>query len=319
MRRVLLAVLPFALIAPTGVARAGLPGAPACPLFPADSIWHADVSALPVHPMSALWLATSGAGVLKLHPDLGWSGGTAAPYGIPYDVVDSTYPRVPVTFTYAGESDPGPYPLGPDTHIEGGQDAGGDRHALVVDRDACVLYETWDTHYDPAGSTAGSGAVYDLRSNALRPRDWTSADAAGLPVLPGLLRLDEVKAGNVDHAIRFTLSKTDRSYVWPARHQAGTGPGNGLLPPMGAWFRLKASYDTSAFSADTRTVLAAMKRHGMVLADNGTDWFFGGEASYDWPDQLISELKQVPASAFEAVDTSPLMVDPDSGQARAYP
>ncbi len=313
MRRVLLALL---LLFSSGTARAVLPEASSCPVFPADSFWHADVSALPVHPLSPLWLATSGGAALKLHPDFGWVGGTAAPYGIPYDVVGASYPRVPVSFTYPDESDPGPYPLGPDTTIEGGAGAIGDRHALVVDRDACVLYETYDTHYDPAGSHAGSGAVFDLRSNALRPAGWTSADAAGLAILPGLLRLDEVLAGNVDHAIRFTMSKTDRSYLWPARHQAGVGPGNGLLPPMGAWFRLKASYDVSGFSATTRTVLAAMKTHGMVLADNGSDWFFSGSASYDWPDSLIAELKQVPASAFEAVDASSLMVSPDSGQVR---
>jgi hypothetical protein len=319
MRRILLLAVPLLLAADLTAARAvPVPEAPACAIFPADNYWHADVSRLPVHPLSALWLASSGAAAVKLHPDLGWSGGTAAPYGIPYAAVGATYPRVPVTFTYPDESDPGPYPLGPDTPIEGGSDALGDRHALVVDRDACVLYETYDTHYDPAGSHAGSGAIWDLRSNALRPRDWTSSDAAGLPVLPGLLRLDEVRAGNVDHAIRFTLSKTDRSWVWPARHQAGL-PSQGLLPPMGAWFRLSASYDTSHFGADTRVVLDAMKKHGMVLADNGSDWFFSGAASTAWPDALISELKQVPASAFEAVDTSPLIVNPDSGQARAYP
>ena len=294
------------------------PGAPDCPLFPSDSVWHADVARLPVHPLSDVWMATTGAAALKLHPDMGWSGGAAAPYGIPYTVVDTSYPRVGVSFTYAGESDPGPYPLGPDTPIEGGPDAIGDRHALVVDRDSCTLYELFDTHYDPAGSRAGSGAVFDLRSHALRPRDWTSADAAGLPILPGLLRPDEIRAGHVDHPIRFTLSKTDRSYVWPARHQAGL-PANGLLPPMGAWFRLKPSYDGSAFGADTQVVLAAMKRHGLVLADNGSDWFFGASAEYDWPDRLIAELKQIPASAFEAVDTAPLMVDPDSAQARPYP
>jgi hypothetical protein len=316
VRRALCLAVPVLLLA-TG-ARAVPPGAPDCPLFPADSYWHADVSRLPVHAMSNVWLATTGAAAVKLHPDMGWAGGTAAPYGMPYQVVDATHPRVTVSFTYPDESDPGPYPLGPDTPIEGGADAAGDRHALVVDRDACVLYETYDTHYDPAGSHAGSGAVFDLRSNALRPRDWTSADAAGLPVLPGLLRLDEVRAGHVDHPIRFTLTKTDRSWVWPARHQAGL-PSQGLLPPMGAWFRLKASFDTSGFGADTRVVLDAMKRHGMILADNGSDWFFGGTAEYDWPDALIAELKQVPASAFEAVDTTPLMVSPDSGQARVAP
>jgi hypothetical protein len=218
---------------------------------------------------------------------------------------------VAVTFDYADESDPGPYPLGDDTPIEGGSD----RHALVVDSGTCRLYETWDTRHSPAGWTAGSGAQWSLRSNALRPAGWTSADAAGLPILPGLLRPDEVAAGHVDHAIRFTVARTDRSYVWPARHQAGA-VADPNVPPMGARFRLRASYPTAGLRSHTRVVLAAMKAYGLILADNGSDWFFQGSASNAWPDGLIAELKDVPASAFEAVDESSLMVSPDSGQVR---
>ena len=291
-----------------------LPSAPSCPMLPADDVWHADVSQLPVHARSASWVASAGGATKKLHPDFGPSG-TAMPYGIPYTVVDSSHPKVSVAFDYGDESDPGPYPLGADTQIEGGATSGGDRHALVVDKDACTLYETWDTHWSPAGSTAGSGAVFDLRSNALRPAGWTSADAAGLPILPGLLRLDEVQAGRVDHAIRFTVARTDKSYLWPARHQAGAAV-DPNLPPMGARFRLSASFDTSRLRPDTQVVLAAMKRYGLILADNGSDWFFQGTAENGWSTAMLDELKSVPASAFQAVDESSLMVSPDSGQVR---
>jgi hypothetical protein len=191
-------------------------------------------------------------------------------------------------------------------------------HAVVVDTGTCTLYETWYTQHQTSGWTAGSGAVFDLRSNALRPAGWTSSDAAGLPVLPGLLRLDEVQAGHVDHAIRFTVARTDRSYLWPARHQAGAA-NDPNLAPMGARFRLKASYSVTGLRADTRAVLAAMKTYGLMLADNGSDWFFQGNASSAWPTALLDELKAVPASAFEAVDESSLMVSPDSAAVRGAP
>jgi hypothetical protein len=191
-------------------------------------------------------------------------------------------------------------------------------HTVVVDKDSCTLYETWYTQHTASGWTAGSGAVYDLRSDALRPAGWTSADAAGLPILPGLLRPDEVAAGHVDHAIRFTVARTDRSYLWPARHQAGA-VNDANVPPMGARFRLKPSYTITGLRADTQTVLRAMQTYGLVLADNGSDWFFSGAASNAWPDGLIAELKNVPASAFEAVDESSLMVSPDSAAVRTAP
>ena len=284
-----------------------IPGTP-CPAFPADNAWHAAVSGLPVHPRSAQWLGHMSPTRL-LHPDFG------GPYGIPITVVDGTHPKVPVAFDYADESDAGPYPLGSDTRVEGGQYDSGDRHTVVVDRDACRLYETSATGRSGTSWTAGSGAIWDLRSNALRPRGWTSADAAGLPILPGLLRYDEVSAGVVDHAIRFTTNVTDRSYVWPARHSAGS-VSDPSYPPMGARFRLKASYDVAAHSAQAQVVLRAFQRYGLVLADNGSPWFFQGATDARWPDALLDDLKTVPASAFEAVDASSLQVSPDSGQVR---
>ena len=311
VRRSLLLGPVLALVAGSGVSAAPVPGAPGCPVFPADNVWHADVSTLPVHPRSAAWLTSASAATKRLHPDFGSSGDPAVPYGIPYHVVPSTHPKVTVTFDYADESDPGPYPLGDDTPIEGGAGSGGDMHTVVVDKDTCTLYETWYTQQTASGWTAGSGAIWSLRSNAQRPDGWTSADAAGLPILPGLLRPDEVAAGVVDHAIRFTVAKTDRSYVWPARHFASTVT-DPNRPPMGARFRLKASYSTASFSPSARVVLTAMKKHGLLLADNGSDWYFQGAASNAWPGTLISELKSVPASAFEAVDASSLMSSPDS-------
>jgi hypothetical protein len=237
------------------------------------------------------------------------------PYGIPITVVGGDHPKVRVRFDYADESNRVRYPLGTDTRIEGGRGSDGDRHAIVVDRSTCKLYETWATRRTSTGRwRAGSGAVWRLTSNALRPDGWTSADAAGLPILPGLLRLGEVRNGRVDHAVRFTTDVTDRNHVWPARHDAGS-VSNPAYPPMGAWFRLKASYPTSGLRADTRVVLAAMKRHGLVLADNGSPWYFQGTASAKWPTGLLDELKSIPASAFEAVDTSSLQVSAGSGAA----
>ena len=289
------------------------PGAGTCPLFPADDAWHADISRLPVHPRSGAWMASMGGPTQRLHPDFGPSG-QAMPYGIPYAVVRASHQRVSVRFDYAEESDAGPYPFGPDIPVE----SGSDRHALMLDADSCSLYELYDAHYDPGGSTAGSGAVWDLRSSALRPAGWTSADAAGLPILPGLLRRDEVAAGSVDHAIRVTAQRTDRSYVWPARHHAGAA-NDPNLPPMGARFRLRAGFDISRYRPDTQVVLRAMQRHGLILADNGSNWFFTGTAEDGWDTGMLDELKTVPAGAFEAVDAASLMVDPNSGRVRSGP
>ena len=299
-------------------ARAGtpVPGAGSCPLFPANNVWNTDISRLPVNSHSAAWMASMDSGSTDLHPDFGPSyGAQSVPYGIPYTVVTDAHPKVHVSFQYASESDPGPYPFGSDTPIEGGQNASGDRHAIMVDSSTCTLYELYDAHYSATGSTAGSGAIWSLRSNALRPATWTSADAAGLPILPGLLRWDEVESGRVTHAIRFTAERTDRAFLWPARHQAGSAD-DPSLPPMGARFRLKASFDISHYSHLAQVVLTAMKHYGLILADNGSNWYFQGSADTGWPDSLISELKTIPASAFQAVDESSLMVSSNSGQAR---
>jgi hypothetical protein len=291
---------------------ANLPGT-SCPVFPADNIWHADVSRLPVNPQSAAWLSHMQASTRKLHPDFGPSGGV--PYGIPYTVVAGTHTKVTPVFDYADESDAVGYPLGPDTAIEGGANSGGDMHAIMVDSSTCRLYETWDTRQVGSVWHAGSGATWDLTSDALRTNGWTSADAAGLPILPGLLRWDEVLSGNVDHAIRFTTNITDTSYVWPARHEAGS-VNDPSYPPMGAWFRLRASYPTTGLSAQTIVIVNAMKKHGMILADNGSPWFFQGTADNAWPDTVISQLKSIPASAFVAIDVSSLQVSANSGAAK---
>ncbi|MGH8973088.1 MAG: hypothetical protein ACRD0C_07765 [Acidimicrobiia bacterium] len=302
-----------AVLAAALPARAAPPGAD-CPLFPADNAWHADVSHLPVHPRSAAWITSMGGPARRLHPDFGPAGAGEQPYGIPYVVVDGSHALVAVSFDYDDESDAGPYPFGPDTPIEGGSD----RHALMVDKSSCTLYELYAAEYSPSGSTAGSGAIWDLRSHDLRPAGWTSADAAGLPILPGLLRKDEVDAGVVDHAIRLTASRTDRSFVWPARHQAGAAR-DPNLPPMGGRFRLRGDFDLSPYRPDTQVVLRAMQRHGLIIADNGSDWYFTGTSEEGWDTDLLDELKRIPAGAFEAVDASSLMADPDSGRVAAAP
>jgi hypothetical protein len=299
-------------IAGTGTARP-VPGTN-CPMFPANNYWHARVDALPVHPSSRQWLSNMDP-TTRLHPDFGPSFGEQdVPYGIPITVVHGG-DRVPVTFEYANESDRVPYPLTSATLIEGGPGADGDRHAIVVDADTCTLYETWNTRLTNSGWTAGSGAVWSLRSNKLRPKSWTSADAAGLPILPGLLRWDEVNSGKVDHAIRFTTDVTQRAFVWPARHQAGS-TSDRAYPPMGARFRLKSGYQAQGYSPAAKVVLQAMKRYGLVLADNGSPWYFQGDADPGWPENLIAELKTIPAAAFEAVETSSLQVAANSAAVR---
>src|ERR1700722_3794806 len=267
----------------SAVASAGtpLPGAPNCPMFPADNVWNTPVAGLPVNPNSAAWLASMHAGSTNLHPDFGPSGDPSNPYGMPYTVVSPSQAEVPITFQYTGESDPGPYPFNASTPIEGGAQSTGDRHALMVNPSTCTLYELYDAQYSASGSTAGSGAIWNLNSDALRPAGWTSADAAGLPILPGLLRYDEVASGSITHAIRMTAESTDTSYIWPARHEAGTAS-NPDLPPMGPRFRLKASFDISGFSPQAQVVLRAMQQYGLILADNGSNWYFGGTADAAW-------------------------------------
>jgi hypothetical protein len=281
---------------------APIPGT-TCDVFAADNVWNMDVSALPLHRKNKDWKRSTHAGSTLLHPDFGDD-----PYGFPFAVTDSSTPITSIDFTYDDESDPGPYPFRASTPIEDGSD----RHALMVDRDACVLYELFDADWHGGNPTAGSGAIFDLGSNGLRPKTWTSADAAGLPILPGLVRYDEVQSGSIDHAIRFTVSCTRNTFVWPARHQAGVNDKD--CPPMGARFRLKASFDLSGFSPNAQVILTAMQRYGMIVADNGSDWLFQGTLDPGWTNGLLDQLKTIPASAFQGVDESACKVGPDSAQ-----
>ncbi len=316
--RVFAACLFAALTAAPAFSANLVPGT-TCPVFPLDSWWHADVSGLPVHARSAQWMSRMSP-TSKLHPDFGLSyGAQSVPYGIPITIVDNTHAKVTVAFTYASESDRVGYPLGPDTKVEGGQYNSGDRHTVVINKDTCRLYETWATRRAGAKWSAGSGATWFLTRYGLRRDGWTSSDAAGLPILPLLLRFDEVASRRIDHAIRFTTDITDQRYLWPARHQAG-GVNNANYPPMGARFRLKASYVIApSLRADTKAILQAMKKYGLVLADNGSPWFFQGTADTRWPEPLLDQLKQIPASAFEAVETSSLMISRDSMKIRTVP
>jgi len=292
-----------------GAATGSQPGAqgPAglgCAVFPSDNIWNADISSLPVNSHNAAWMGSMNSGSTKLHPDFG-----PPSYGMPYAVVPDSHPKVKINFHWGGESDKGPYPFGKDIPVEGGSD----RHALMVDGDTCVLYELFAARWHHGSPTAGSGAIFDLGSNALRPDGWTSADAAGLPVLPGLVRWDEVKAGFIGHAIRFTAQLTDCHHLWPARHDAGTCDNS--YPPMGARFRLKGSFDISHFSQNAQVILRAMQHYGFILADNGSNWYFQGTKDKHWTNSLLDELKSIPAAQFEAVDESGCMIDKDSAQA----
>jgi hypothetical protein len=285
-----------------------------CRVFPANNYWHADVSNLPLHPRSSVWLSHMSTDV-GLHPDFGPSYGDGPNYGMPITLVTDAHPKVTVRFRYADESDRVRYPFGNDTRIEGGRNAGGDMHAIVVNTSTCRLYETWATKVsDNNVWSAGSGATWSLSSNKLRPDGWTSADAAGLPILPGLLRWREVKERSVNHAIRFTTDVTSSHHLWPARHHAGSTT-SWNYPPMGARFRLKASFSAAGFGPGARAVIAAMKKYGLVLADNGSPWFFQGERNANWPETLIEQLKRIPASQFVAVDTSSLKVSSDSAAA----
>ena len=288
-----------------------------CAIFPADNIWNVPVDNLPLDSNSDAYISTIGADT-HVHPDFGsgtWEGG---PIGIPYVTVPGTQPLVPIAFDYEDESDPGPYPIPPNAPIEGGPNSDGDRHILIVDRDNCRLYEIYSAYPETDGSwSAGSGAIFNLTSNLLRPDTWTSADAAGLPILSGLVRYEEVAAGEIKHAIRFTAPETRRAYVWPARHYASSRT-EMRYPPMGQRFRLKSSFDDSGFSPEVRVILEALKRYGMILADNGGTWFISGVPDERWDNDILREIRQVHGSDFEAVDVSSLMVDPDSGQALGY-
>jgi uncharacterized protein (TIGR03437 family) len=287
-----------------------------CEVFPANNVWNTPIDTLPVDANSAQYVATIGASAPG-HPDFGQGLYDGEPIGIPYATVPGTQPKVPVSFQYADESDPGPYPIPPNVPIEGGAQSTGDRHVLVIDKDNCILYEMWSSYPQPDGSwQAGSGAIFHLTSNALRPAGWTSADAAGLPIFPGLVRYDEVAAGAILHAIRFTAPQTRNTYIWPARHEASELTGTNY-PPMGQRFRLKASFNISGFSPTVQVILTALKKYGMILADNGSSWYLSGAPDDRWDNDTLDEIKQLRGSDFEAVDESSLMVQADSGQAKS--
>ena len=268
-------------------------------LFPDDNPWNQPVDTAAVDPNSAAIIYNIG-DTKAFHPDFGanWNGG---PFGIPYVVVSGTQSRVPVSFDYADESDPGPYPIPANAPIEGGATSTGDRHVLVVDRDNWKLYELFSAYRQADGSWhAGSGAVFDLNSNALRPAGWTSADAAGLAILPGLVRYEEVAAGAINHAVRFTVSRTQRAYIPPARHWASSDV-SALRPPMGMRVRLKAGFNISTYPPSAQVILRALKKYGMIVADNGSDWYVSGTADARWNDTELNTLKALHGSDFEVV------------------
>ena len=283
------------------------PPLPPRAVFPADNPWNRDISADAVDPNSDSLIARCG-GAASLHPDFGTVYG-GAPWGIPFITVSGSQRRVPVTFAYADESDPGPYPIPSDAPIEGGPSATGDRHVLVVDVDNWTLYELFDAHPISGGAswTAGSGAIFDLASDALRPDGWTSADAAGLPIFPGLARYDEVAAGQIAHALRFTCPVTRRAYVPPARHFASTRS-DSFLPPMGMRVRLKASVDISSFPADVQVILLGLKKYGMMVADNGGAFFVTGAPDPRWNDADTDTMKRLHGTDFEVVRMTGLVV-----------
>lgn len=284
-----------------------------CPLYPADNIWNRDISTLPVQSNSANFINSIGL-TGHVHADFGSGLFDGEPIGIPFTVVSGNQPAVPVSFSDSDESDPGPYPIPANAPIEGGAQSTGDRHVIVVDSATCKLYEMFNGFPQSDGSwKAGSGAVWNLNSNALRPKKWTSADAAGLPILAGLARYDEVAAGAIDHALRFTVSKSQRAFLWPARHDASSST-NPNLPPMGLRLRLKASVNVAAYPPQSRVILTALQRYGMIVADNGSSWFISGAPDNRWNNDDLAQLKNIHGSDFEVVDESKLQVSANSAQ-----
>lgn len=286
------------------------PPAPVDPLavniavFPSDNPWNTDISAYAVHPDSAAFINAIGSEG-ELHPNFGtvWNG---APNGIPYVVVAASQARVPITYTaYGDESDPGPFPIPDDAPVEGGADGDGDRHVIVIDRDGHFLYELYKARKVSGGWEAESGARWSLDSNSVRPKYWTSADAAGLPIFPGLVRYLEVQQGEITHALRFTVERTQRGFIYPARHFASDSD-DPRLPPMGLRLRLKAGVDISGFSAVNQRILRALKKYGMIVADNGSDWFLCGAPDSRWNDDDLHQLHRLRGGDFEAVYTGPV-------------
>ncbi len=302
------------------VASNAAPSIGGCQIFPPNNVWNVPVNTLPLHANSATFVNTIGSNKAT-HMDFGSGLYEGRPIGIPFVTVPGTQPKVPITFDVADESDPGPYPIPPDVPIEGGAAfPDGDRHVLVLDRSTCKLYETGVAYQvSPNVWTGYSGAVFDLNSHALRPATWTSADAAGLPILPGLLRYDEVNSGEITHAVRFTAPQTRNTFVWPARHKASALTGT-QYPPMGTRFRLRANYpENASFSAYSLTIIRALKKYGMILADNGSAWYISGAPDERWNNDVLHELDVIMGSDYEAVETSSLIVNANSGQTNVGP
>ena len=302
-----LAVAALSLVLASAVTGASKPAGPreySCPIFPASNPINRDISHAQVDPNSAAYIASIGL-TGHLHPDFG----TNPSYGIPYTVVGAHQPKVPIKFTeYGEESNPGPYPIPANAPVEGAGEEG-DRHVLVLQEGSCKLYELYNAQRDAqraaGGWDAGSGAVFDLRSNALRPNGWTSADAAGLPIFPLLVRYPEVRAGRIDHALRVTVQRTQAGFIHPATHFASSST-DPSLPPMGLRLRLKASYSLAGFHGESLVVLRALKRYGLIVADNGSSWYITGAPDPRWRDEDLEQIKRVPGSAFEAVRTGPI-------------
>jgi len=275
-----------------------------CAVFPPDNPWNTDISKYPVHPNSENFIRSIGSDK-PLHEDFGTTY-QGVPSGIPYCVVHTGQPKVPVTFQYADESDPGPYPIPGDAPVEGGPDSDGDRHVLVVDVDGGKLYEIFRAFKTDEGWRAGSGAVFDLKSNGLRPLGWTSADAAGLPIFPGLVRYDEVtEKGEINHALRFTVQRSQRGYILPATHFASRSS-DPNLSPMGLRLRLRADFDIAGMPKEAQVILTALKKYGMIVADNGGDWFLSGAPDPRWNNEAVRAIRKVKGSDLEAVDTGPI-------------
>jgi len=303
----------FLLFIAAGSLSAQAPTEGSCPVFPADNIWNTPVDTLPVSPNSAIWVNTIGP-TLPLHPD--FASGYSLTIGIPFIDVKGNQTKYPATFQYQDQSDPGPYAIPLTAPIEGGPNGTGDRHVISVDTQNCILYEIFSAYpvSSPASWTGGSGAIFNLLSDALRPNGWTSTDAAGLPIFSGLIRYDEILTGQIRHAIRFTAPQTQDAWVWPARHEASSLD-SPQYPPMGARFRLRAGFDISGFSAINQIILKALKKYGIMLADNGSSWYVTGAADSRWNNSDLHFLTTISGSDFEAVDVSPLMTNADSGQA----
>jgi hypothetical protein len=301
----------FEGLAPSGSSAAsveaisGVPVVAGCRIFPANNPWNTDISKYPVDPNSANYIKSIPG---NLHPDFGNTPG----YGIPFDVVPPNQPPVPMSFGYASQSDPGPYPIAPNAHIEGWPHPSGDRHVLVLQQGSCTLYELFSARPVNHGQSwrAQSGAIFHLNSNALRPNGWTSADAAGLPIMPALVKCAEVQAGVIDHALRFTVPVSQAGFIHPATHLVGSNR-NPNLPPMGMRVRLKAGYDIAHFNTVSQIILTAMKKYGMFVADAGSgSWFFqgqGGPQESCWNNNQLNQLKEVPGTAFEVVKTGPIL------------